>query len=75
MIERRAQRMHANARDRAIARLHSDDAVERGGADHRSERLGTERERYKPGGDNGGWELFEAVIGDEYVPMGASFPF
>jgi len=36
MVERRAQRVHADARDRAKARLQSDNAIEGRRPDHRA---------------------------------------
>jgi hypothetical protein len=54
MVERWAERMHAQARDRAEARLQSDDAIERRGPDHRAERLAAERERHEARRDRGG---------------------
>src|SRR5208282_2142316 len=44
MVQRRAERMHARAGNRAEARLEADDAIEGSRSDHRAERLRTERE-------------------------------
>src|SRR5882757_5023596 len=43
--------MHAGAKDRAEAWLESDNAVERGGPDDRTEGLAAERQRDQPCGD------------------------
>jgi hypothetical protein len=53
MVERWAQRVHARARYRAIARFEADNAVERGRPDHGAERLRAQRQRHETGGDRG----------------------
>ena len=54
MIERRAQGMDADARDRAKTRFEADDAVKRRRPDDRAERLRTERQRHDAGGNRRG---------------------
>ena len=51
MVERRTERVHPAARDRAKTRLESDHAIEGGGADDRAQRLRPQGERHDAGGD------------------------
>ena len=53
VIERRAEMMHADARDRAKTRLEADHAIEGGGPHHGAQRLAAQRQRNDAGSDGG----------------------
>ena len=54
LVERRAERDQAEARDRAVGGLHADHTAQRGGLADRAAGVGAERDRGEARGDRGG---------------------